>query len=69
MPYKETGQTIVSYEYPGNSGIKAYPINNEDTMELYNKYASIPNHKMIPAGRLAEYRYYDMNDIIEKYAL
>ena len=69
MPYKETQSTVVSYEYPGNVGIQAYPITNEDNTELYQKYRNIPNDKMIPVGRLAEYRYYDMNDIIEKYAL
>lgn len=64
--------TVVSYEYPADTNEKcppAYPIPTKKNLELYAKYLELakdtPN--VIFGGRLAEYKYYNMNDIIEKF--
>ncbi len=43
-----------------------YPINDESNSELYNKYKELAKERgnVIFGGRLAEYRYYDMHQII-----
>lgn len=66
MPWVETKKTWVSKEYPSNIGEPAYPVNTQRNIDLYNKYAAIPT-KVFFQGRLGEYKYYNMNDIIEKY--
>lgn len=66
-------KTVLMYEYPQEydrtnleKNIPYYPIPKDCNSELFNKYKelvkSFPNLRLI--GRLAEYRYYDMNDII-----
>lgn len=62
---KESPKTWITKEYPGK-GEKAYPIEDEKNKSLYNKYRSIPSNINF-IGRLGEYRYYNMNDLIEKY--
>ena len=44
-----------------------YPVNDEKNQELYRKYADLAKKekKVIFGGRLAEYRYYDMDKVIE----
>ena len=63
-------KTLISYEYSDeytDGKEKFYPINDEKNNELYNKYkALIDKKKFIFGGRLAEYRYYDMGNVIEK---
>ena len=66
----KSNKTIITKEYPFEWNIKDepyYPINDIKNTNLYNKYKeltdSIPN--VIFAGRLAEYKYYDMDQIIE----
>lgn len=59
--------TIITKEFPVNwdkSKEKYYPINDEKNNNLYKKYKSnIPmNH--IFGGRLADYKYYDMHQVI-----
>ena len=69
---KQCKGTFISREYPiYNSGSFApsYPINNERNMTLYEKYKSLASkdeHVQFK-GRLAEYKYYSMNDIIEQF--
>ena len=45
-----------------------YPVNDEKNSLLYQKYKELADRedKVIFGGRLAEYKYYDMDDIIEK---
>lgn len=62
-------KTVISKEYSveWKSGMEPYyPVQNDITRQLYNKYKSIKNDKVIFAGRLGEYKYYDMDDTIEK---
>uniref|UniRef100_UPI00235113B3 UDP-galactopyranose mutase n=1 Tax=Campylobacter lanienae TaxID=75658 RepID=UPI00235113B3 len=62
--------TIISKEYPTNwnKDIEPYyPINDEKNQNLYEKYLELaknsPNVSF--GGRLGEYRYYDMQDVIK----
>lgn len=59
--------TIITYETPCEyvEGLeKFYSINDEKNQLLYEKYrAEIPSNVVL-LGRLAEYKYYDMADII-----
>ena len=65
-------KTIISYEYSEeykDGKEKFYPINNERNNKLLALYqADVKNiqDKFIFGGRLAEYKYYDMDKIIEK---
>ena len=44
-----------------------YLVNDERNQELYKKYAELAEKEknVIFGGRLAEYRYYDMDKVIE----
>lgn len=62
--------TIVTWEYPKKwrSGEEPYyPVNDEINNVLYKKYLSLAKsqNKVFFGGRLGQYRYYDMDDIIE----
>ena len=61
-------ETIITYEYPekwNRTKEKYYPINDEKNEALYNKYRKLANKDgLILCGRLADYKYYDMQDTI-----
>lgn len=62
--------TYVTKEYPANwkPGEEAYyPVNNERNQKLYAQYADLAKKEknVIFGGRLAEYKYYDMDDVIK----
>lgn len=64
-------KTIITREYPAkwNKGDEPYyPINNDRNNEMYNRYKKLSENEpdVIFGGRLAEYKYYDMDDVIEK---
>jgi len=59
--------TYVTKEYPQGWDRKKtpyYPINDEKNNYIYNKYKNIKDESVIFGGRLAEYKYYDMHQII-----
>lgn len=63
-------KTVITKEYPADwqEGMEPYyPVNDEKNQELYNRYAKLANEedKVIFGGRLAEYKYYDMDKVIE----
>ena len=63
--------TVISKEYPieWKEGIEPfYPINDEKNMKLYNLYKELVDKEtsVLFGGRLAEYKYYDMHQIIDK---
>ncbi len=63
-------KTVVTFEYPANwnEGMEAYyVINDEKNNELAKKYRNLAKKekKVVFGGRLAEYKYYDMDDVIE----
>lgn len=64
-------RTVISREYSTewNEGMEPYyPVNDSKNSRLYLKYKGLAEHEqnLIFGGRLAEYKYYDMNIIIEK---
>lgn len=63
-------KTVITYEYPEiwNKGMEAYyPINDEINTNIYKKYkeAADSQENIIFGGRLAEYKYYDMDETVE----
>lgn len=62
--------TYITKEYPAQwkQGEEAYyPVNDGRNQELYEKYRKLADKedKVIFGGRLAEYKYYDMDKVIE----
>ena len=63
--------TVITREYSlawKEGAAPYYPINNERNNRLYAQYAELASQSenVIFGGRLAEYKYYDMHQIIEK---
>jgi UDP-galactopyranose mutase len=63
--------TIISKEYSveWKEGMEPYyPVNDAQNTALYQQYAQLAalEKNVIFGGRLAEYKYYDMDDIIEQ---
>ncbi|MGC8678102.1 MAG: UDP-galactopyranose mutase [Hydrogenobaculum sp.] len=65
-------KTTILKEYPKpyipNKNIPYYPVFTKQNQELYNKYKeeSEKFKNLILVGRLAEYRYYDMDDAVKR---
>ena len=62
--------TVITYEYSRKwekGAAPYYPINNDRNNALYAKYADLAKQEknVIFGGRLAEYKYYDMHQIVE----
>ncbi len=59
-------QTSVTYEYPSSTGDPYYPIPSPENHALYKKYELLANatSNVWFAGRLATYRYYNMDQIV-----
>lgn len=62
-------KTVISREYssewkPGDEPY--YPVNNEKNVKLYSEYKKLAEEedKVIFGGRLGEYKYYDMDQVI-----
>ena len=53
-------------EYPENHGEPYYPINDTENNKKYSMYKELMDkeEKYIFGGRLADYRYYDMHQVI-----
>ena len=58
--------TIVTFEYPESTGDPYYPINDETNNSVYKKYREMMDKetKYIFGGRLTDYKYYDMHQVI-----
>ena len=60
--------TIITKEYPkraSKNDIPYYPINNKANNKRYSKYKKLAEKtNVIFGGRLAEYKYYDMHQVI-----
>lgn len=65
----KTPTTIITKEYPQKWDIgkeRYYPIEDEKNKALYQKYKELADRDgLITVGRLAEYKYYDMEDTIK----
>ena len=66
--FGQQDHTIISKEYPqpwDKSKEKFYPMNDATNNALFNRYKSlIDKKKFIFGGRLANYKYYDMHQVI-----
>ena len=65
----KSDKTVITREYPADwkEGMEPYyPVNDEKNTELFNKYKQLADEKknMLFGGRLAEYKYYDMDKVI-----
>lgn len=66
-----TSHTVITYEYP-NTPITFqeayYPVNDTKNNNLYNMYLNMASRtpNIIFGGRLGEYTYYNMDQVIEK---
>ena len=66
-------KTVITREYPhefSKDNEPYYPINDDTNNALFEQYRSLANsqeyaQKFILGGRLADYKYYDMDDTIE----
>lgn len=68
--YVNTPKTVITYEYPQSyqeGKDKYYPVNDSKNNELANKYFELSKKEknVLFGGRLAEYKYYDMDDVIK----
>ena len=64
-------KTVITREYPSEwqeGDEPYYPVNSERNNELYLKYKELADkeEKIIFGGRLGEYKYYDMDKVIEE---
>lgn len=62
-------KTVITYEYPDEwtEGKESYyPINDDVNSDLYRKYKELADsdERVIFGGRLGEYKYYDMHQVI-----
>jgi len=59
--------TVITTEYPDSwsrGKEKYYPIDNEDNRERLHKYREMVDERYILGGRLADYKYYDMHQVV-----
>lgn len=68
---RKSNRTTIAYEYPQEfvfgENDPYYPIPREDNQALYNKYrskADLLDGEVFFAGRLAEYKYYNMDQVV-----
>ena len=61
--------STISYEFPKSKGDPYYPINNKKNMNLFKKYKKLidklEKKNIYFEGRLASYRYLNMDEVIE----
>jgi UDP-galactopyranose mutase len=64
-------KTVISKEYSAEWKVgdePYYPVNNDENNALYEKYKMLADSeaKTVFGGRLGEYRYYDMDVVLER---
>ena len=62
-------KSVITYEYPakwGKGDEPYYPMNNDRNNELFAKYRELADRedRVIFGGRLGEYKYYDMHQVV-----
>lgn len=67
--YGKQEKTVITREYPAEweEGMEPYyPVNDEKNQMLFNRYKMLADReeKILFGGRLAEYKYYDMDKVI-----
>ena len=69
--FRKQEKTVITKEYPSEwkeGDEPYYPVNDEKNNKLYEKYRELAEKEknVIFGGRLGEYKYYDMDKVIEK---
>ena len=68
--FKKSEDTVVTFEYPekwDQSKIPLYPVNDEKNNKIYKDYKELAQKKCkntLFGGRLGEYKYFDMHQVI-----
>jgi UDP-galactopyranose mutase len=67
--FVKSPSTVITYEYPEEwqeGSEPYYPVNDDTNMDMYRKYKKMAESEtgVIFGGRLAEYKYYDMHQVI-----
>lgn len=57
--------TIIAKEYPSFDGERSYPIPVKKNLELYQKYFNLKTDEVSFVGRLGQYKYMSMDQIVE----
>lgn len=68
--FNTSDKTVISFEYSSESGVDSepyYPVNDERNNSLADKYRELAKSEpnVIFGGRLANYQYLDMDDVVE----
>jgi UDP-galactopyranose mutase len=68
--FSQTKQTVVTKEYPSEwkeGDEPYYPVNDDKNMDLFKRYRKLAKQErqVIFGGRLSEYKYYDMHQVIK----
>ena len=70
--FGDSENTWITYEYPTEYNAKTtepyYPVNDEDNNSKFLKYKELADQEtnILFGGRLAEYKYYDMHQVISQ---
>jgi UDP-galactopyranose mutase len=63
-------KTTIGIEYPGDEGFVAYPFLDEKNKKIFQKYwqeaKKLQKKNIYFVGRLAEYKYYNMDEAVKK---
>ena len=67
--FGEQDNTVITYEYPDDwdkTKVPYYPVNDAKNNKIYKKYKELADNddKVVFGGRLAEYKYYDMHQVV-----
>ncbi|HCD7466067.1 TPA: UDP-galactopyranose mutase [Klebsiella michiganensis] len=65
----DSEHTVITKEFPAEWSVGSepyYPINNDKNMDVFRRYRELAKQegKVVFGGRLAEYKYYDMHQVI-----
>lgn len=64
--FGKQNKTVITTEYPKSVGEPYYPVNDNINNSIYNKYKELMGNEknVIFGGRLADYKYYDMHQVV-----
>ena len=64
--FGKQNKTVITTEYPKSVGEPYYPVNDNINNSIYNKYKELLGNEknVIFGGRLADYKYYDMHQVV-----
>jgi UDP-galactopyranose mutase len=64
--FGKQNKTIITTEYPRSFGEPYYPVNDDINISKYNRYKELMKieTKVIFGGRLTDYKYYDMHQVV-----